>query len=206
MAVDTGVAVVRLPGDEDRLEGLRAAGVPRLVLVDGEHLAGIVDGAGSVWLEDWARPDAPRTEVELRCRALRARALIAGPGGPEGPDDGGSTPATGVSLEGGLVVTPRGRVVVPPVEERLLALLLERAGTVVSRRELVGAGWPGRHVSRNSLDVHVSRLRRRLTGVGLTITTVRSRGYLLEVAPAGVRTAVVGPRTSDSVQRDVSER
>ena len=34
------------------------------------------------------------------------------------------------------------------------------------------------------LDVHVLRLRRRLTPVGLAIRTVRSRGYLMEPAPA----------------------
>jgi DNA-binding response OmpR family regulator len=31
------------------------------------------------------------------------------------------------------------------------------------------------------LDAHILRLRHRLPAVGLTIRTVRSRGYLLEV-------------------------
>ena len=38
-------------------------------------------------------------------------------------------------------------------------------------------------LSAAGLDVHVLRLRRRLTPVGLAIRTVRSRGYLMEPAP-----------------------
>jgi DNA-binding response OmpR family regulator len=56
-------------------------------------------------------------------------------------------------------------------------------GTVTSRDLLVRAGWPAAPPGRNALDVHVLRLRRRLHPVGLAIRTVRSRGYLMELAP-----------------------
>jgi len=71
----------------------------------------------------------------------------------------------------------------PPVEARITRLLLDRIGAVVSRDSLSRAGWPDGAPGRNALDVHVLRLRRRLTQVDLAIRTVRSRGYLLEVAP-----------------------
>jgi DNA-binding response OmpR family regulator len=46
-------------------------------------------------------------------------------------------------------------------------------------------GWPEGTRARNTLDVHVVRLRRRLASVGLAIHTVRSRGYLLELSGSG---------------------
>jgi len=68
----------------------------------------------------------------------------------------------------------------PPVEARIARVLLDRSGAVVSRESLARAGWPDGAPGRNALDVHVLRLRRRLSTVGLAIRTVRSRGYLLE--------------------------
>ena len=75
-------------------------------------------------------------------------------------------------------------VSLPPVEARLTAALLSRLGAVVSRETLSAAGWPDGAPGRNALDVHVLRLRRRLAPLSLVIRTVRSRGYLLEVAGA----------------------
>jgi DNA-binding response OmpR family regulator len=121
-------------------------------------------------LEDWVRAPADEAELAARMRAVtvRARAHLV-PDGPVLDDDG-------VLRRGGAWVS------LPPVEARLTAALLERIGTVVSREALSRAGWPDGAPGRNALDVHVLRLRRRLGGVGLAIRTVRSRGYLLEVA------------------------
>jgi DNA-binding response OmpR family regulator len=75
-------------------------------------------------------------------------------------------------------------VSLPPVEARLTAALLDRYGAVVSRDALARAGWPAGAPGRNALDVHMLRLRRRLSPLALAIRTVRSRGYLLERAAA----------------------
>jgi DNA-binding winged helix-turn-helix (wHTH) protein len=71
-------------------------------------------------------------------------------------------------------------VPLPPVEARLMGALVGRFGAVVSREQLARAGWPEGAPGRNALDVHVLRLRRRISPLGLAIKTVRSRGYLLE--------------------------
>ena len=71
-------------------------------------------------------------------------------------------------------------VPLPPVEARLTEALLQRFGAVVSREALARAGWPDGAPGRNALDVHVLRLRRRLSPLSLAIRTVRSRGYVLE--------------------------
>ena len=67
-----------------------------------------------------------------------------------------------------------------PVEQALTRALLERFGAVVTRDDLAARAWPDGAPTRNALDVHVRRLRRRLAPLGLEIRTVRSRGYLLQ--------------------------
>ena len=74
-------------------------------------------------------------------------------------------------------------VALPPIEVRLTALLLERFGKVVGRSELLARGWPESEPSRNVLDVHVLRLRRRIEPLGLSIRTVRRRGYAIDRQP-----------------------
>ena len=71
-----------------------------------------------------------------------------------------------------------------PVEARLAGLLSDRFGHVVPRADLARAGWPDGLPSRNSLDVQLGRLRRRLDGSGLVLRTVRSRGCLLDAQPS----------------------
>ncbi|MEJ7719654.1 MAG: helix-turn-helix domain-containing protein [Ilumatobacteraceae bacterium] len=53
---------------------------------------------------------------------------------------------------------------------------------------LTAEAWPKDVPNRNALDVHVLRLRRRITPTGLAIRTVRGRGYLLERAVPATRT------------------
>jgi DNA-binding winged helix-turn-helix (wHTH) protein len=84
------------------------------------------------------------------------------------------------ALEDGVLRVNGSWVAIPPVEGRLLSALLERPGAVVSRAALARAGWPERQPDRNTLDVHIGRLRRRISPVGMRLATVRSRGYLLE--------------------------
>jgi len=89
--------------------------------------------------------------------------------------------------DGGLLRLGSTWVALPPLEERLLGVLLSRFGAVVAREDLMRAGWGAGDTRRNSLDVHMLRLRRRVDEVGLEIRTVRSRGYLLQQAvPASV--------------------
>ncbi|MFK0295254.1 response regulator transcription factor [Streptomyces sp. NPDC090442] len=74
--------------------------------------------------------------------------------------------------------TVRGdRIALTPTEFRLLATLVAADGSTVRRRELVRAGWPeGAHVSDNTLDQYLTRLRRKLRGAGSTLTLGTARG------------------------------
>jgi two-component system, OmpR family, response regulator len=67
-----------------------------------------------------------------------------------------------------------------PIEFRILSTLLQRPGEVVRRRALATAAWPaGAVVLDNTLDACVSRLRRKLTTIGVssTIDSVHGVGY-----------------------------
>jgi DNA-binding response OmpR family regulator len=134
-------------------------------------------------LEDWIRLPADDIDLRVRVEALRRRT---------GPDEG-ATPH--VDDDGVLRVGDRW-VSLPPVEARLTGALLDRFGAVVSRERLASSGWPGGSPGRNALDVHVLRLRRRLSPVRLAIRTVRSRGYLLERAGVGGPDVAGGNRSA----------
>lgn len=85
-------------------------------------------------------------------------------------------PASGEILVDGEPLT------LPRRERMALELLLRRRGRVVSRQALVEALWGFEdEVEPNTLESHVSRLRRRLRELdaGVEIRTVRGLGYML---------------------------
>lgn len=82
----------------------------------------------------------------------------------------------------------RGTVPVPlrHVERQLLKCLLDRAGEIVRKAELVAALWPDTKVSANTLNVHIRRLRVALGDTKSPPRLVKSvprMGYLLVATP-----------------------
>jgi len=157
------VELVQWPSDEQRLSQLRRDGLPRLVLVP----QGTAPPLSADVLEDWVRLPADEEDIRSRVRVLSDRASGVGARVPE-------------LDENGLLRVGTRWVSLPPVEHRLVVVMLDRYRAVVSREALARAGWPEGIPGRNVLDVHIVRLRRRLAPLGLAIQTVRSRGYLLE--------------------------
>ncbi len=84
------------------------------------------------------------------------------------------------TLADGVLRTSSGWVSLPELEARIVEVLLSRFGLVADRSSLLAAGWPGEAPSRNVLDVHLHRMRRRIDPIDLRIRTVRKRGYVLE--------------------------
>lgn len=158
------VALVRWPRERARRERLRRQRRPVLLLVD----AGTPPPYEVDELEDWIRLPADDVDVKARSEHLMARSQRHGDVTP--------------SLEAGVLRVGTDWVSLSPLEARLTAVLLERMGAVVSRDTLARIGWPAGTNARNTLDVHLVRLRRRLASVGLGVHTVRSRGYLLELS------------------------
>ena len=152
------VQLIHWPAEKNRLAELRADGRPRLLLIDAQEPAPI----SSDPLEDWVRLPAADSDIQARVEALGMRT-------PEPP----KLDADDVLWHG------KDWIALGPVEVKLMEVLLERFGKVVGRDVLVRRAWPDERPSRNVLDVHVLRLRRRLGPLGLQLHTVRKRGYLL---------------------------
>lgn len=67
-----------------------------------------------------------------------------------------------------------------PTEFRILRVLAERAGRLVSRGQLVDSAMDGEAFDK-SVNPHISRLRQKLEALGnLRLVSVRSEGYRLE--------------------------
>ena len=178
------VALVRWPDDEARRRELRSANRARLLLVD-EKAPAPVSGDP---LEDWIRLPADDRDLRARLDALTLRSGAEVDVFPEIDSDG-------------LIRMSDQWVSLPPIEQRLATALLEKPSAVVSRDALAKAGWPGEIATRNALDVHMLRLRRRIEPLGLSIRTVRSRGYVLDVKPPVVGNGATADR-GDGVSTD----
>lgn len=156
------VVLVRWPEENFHLGELRGTGTPRLLLVGpGAPPPDSVDP-----LEDWIRLPAEDRDVRARVATLEARAA-------------NGTPIPEIDEDGLLRYRERW-VSLSPVERELAGALVERFGAVVGRDLMARRAWPTGAPTRNALDVHILRLRRRIAPLGLEVRTVRSRGYLLQ--------------------------
>ena len=158
------VVLVRWPEEDARLRQLRDTGSPRLLLLNGESEP--PDSADC--LEDWIRLPADDRDMRARAARLASRSETQQPA-PEVDGDG--------------LLRFRGRwVALSPVESALAITLVDRFGAVVGRDTLARRAWPDGTPTRNALDVHMLRLRRRIAPLGVEVRTVRSRGYLMQAA------------------------
>jgi two-component system response regulator TctD len=74
----------------------------------------------------------------------------------------------------------------PPRELTLLQALMTRPGRAVSKERLFELVFPGEQdVQYEAIEVVAYRLRKRLTGTGVELVTLRGLGYLLRVQGAG---------------------
>ncbi len=156
------VEVVRWPADSMRLAELRDAAIPRLLVVADDAEPPVPADC----LEDWVTSGATERELDARRRSLSIRA-----------DQHAVRPSLD---DDGLLHHRDAWVSLSPVEQSLAGAMLDRFGAVVTRDTLADRAWPTGVPTRNALDVHVLRLRRRIAPLGLEIRTVRSRGYLLQ--------------------------
>jgi DNA-binding response OmpR family regulator len=156
------VAVVHWPAEAERLERLRAAREPRLIIVEHGPPPMTADE-----LEDWLRAPADETDLRIRLATLRERAVRS---------------SMTIALDDGVLRVGSRIVVLPPIQARLAAALVDRMNAVVPRENLARRAWPeGAPEGRNVLDVHMAKLRRLLAGTGLDIRTVHRRGYLMHL-------------------------
>jgi DNA-binding response OmpR family regulator len=181
---------VMLPGSDgfEVLRELRQTSRVDVIMLtargeDVDRIIGLEMGA-----DDYLpKPFNPR-ELLARIRAVRRRKEKRAPES--------LLQANGITLDNAeRSVRWRGRpIILTTVEFEVLRTLLESAGHVVSREDLVrSALGRGLQPFDRSLDMHISRLRKKLESVGAEpcIKTVRSTGYQLAILScsdlAGVR-------------------
>jgi DNA-binding response OmpR family regulator len=174
---DAAVLDIGLPDTDGRdlCQALRAGGltIPMLFLTARgdvhDRLSGFAAGG-----EDYLTKPFHLAELVARLQVAIRRS--AGAAAAEGA---GSTDIAADPMSHDLT-GPDGAVSLTPTEFRLLTRLLAPPRGVVRRGELVAAAWAhGSHVSENTLDQYVAKLRRKLAEVGTErqILTVRGVGY-----------------------------
>ncbi|MFM2106018.1 MAG: hypothetical protein RL338_1050 [Chloroflexota bacterium] len=163
---------------------IRTVGAAPVIVVSGESDEDAKVRALRLGADDYLTKPFGRKELLARIDAVMRRA--------EPP----RTTASGPLGAGTLELDPRRHEVrvdgaaleLTPTEYRLIEALLRAAGDVVTRDQLLRAGWPGEaDPDPLWLKPHVARLRGKLAGSGApAIVPVRSVGYRLDVSsPAG---------------------
>lgn len=158
---------------------LRTAGAPARVLLLtardslGDKVTGLDAGADDYLTKPFDLPEL----------SARARALLRRPDAARRP----VLDLEGVELDPAAHRVRRNGVLVPLTarEFALLHFLMDRAGQVVPRTELLDAVWDANYDGlSNVVDVHVANLRRKLDAPGspAPIDTVRGVGYRFVVA------------------------
>ena len=165
----------QLPGLEV-LKRLRARhdGLPVLILTAADSVEQRVRGL-DLGADDFMAKPFALNELEARVRALVRRSMGA---------------SSSMLRCGPLVYDQVGRMAwlndqpleLSAREVGLLEILLQRAGRLVSKEQIVSrlCEW-GEELSHNAIEVYMHRLRRKLEiGDSVRIATVRGLGYCLE--------------------------
>ncbi|MGG8406462.1 response regulator transcription factor [Streptomyces sp. 12297] len=168
---DAVVLDVGLPDADGRdvCQALRARGFksPVIFLTAHHNLTDRLTGF-SAGGDDYVAKPFHLAELAARLRAALRRA------GPQAPASAGDLLLDPSRYTCTVAGSPMD---LTPTEFRLLAVLIAAAGGLVTRRDLVRAGWPeGAQVSDNTLDQYLSPLRRKLRTAGSDRTLGTSRG------------------------------
>ena len=176
--------VVALDLSLPHLDGLqvlaqaRAAGLrtPVLLLTArgtvGDRIVGLNAGA-----DDYLPKPFDLDELEARLRALRRRQQNAGPDDVLNPQQVGGLR---YEVESGAIYHRADVLELTPRELALLKALMMKPGHAVPKERPFELVFPGeKDVQYEAVEVVVYRLRKKLTGTGATLMTLRGLGYLL---------------------------
>ena len=135
-----------------------------------ERICGLNAGA-----DDYLAKPFDLGELDARLRALLRRS-----------ESGGAELRLGrLTLHpDGYFLLADARLALTPRELALLTALMYRHGRPVAKGQLFEQVFNlDDEVGLDSIDLYIHRLRKKLVGSGVVITTLRGLGYLLEAAP-----------------------
>ena len=174
---DVVVLDVMLPGldGQEVLRSLRADGVttPVLLLTARDAVSDRVSGleAGA---DDYLTKPFAFDELLARIRALHRRAALSQPDVLEVGEVAMDRTSHEVRVQG-------VRIDLTPTEYRLLELLMQNPGRLLTRQTILARVWGyDIEVAPNAVEQYVHYLRSKLADA-LTVTTVRGAGYRLEL-------------------------
>jgi two-component system, OmpR family, response regulator TctD len=142
----------------------------------GDRIIGLNTGA-----DDYLAKPFDLDELEARLKALCRRAGVPVQGSGEAVAgvlaDIRVDPDSGAAYHGDVVLD------MPPRELALLQALMARPGRAMAKEKLFELVFPGaQDVQYEAIEVVAYRLRKRLTGTGVQLVTLRGLGYLLRAA------------------------
>ena len=151
------------------------ASTPVIMLTARRDERDIIEGL-EIGADDYIKKPFSLAELVARVRALLRR--TAGKEAARTIEDGDLR----IDLDDEMTFIRDETVDLSPTEFRLLELLARRMGRTVSREELLGKIWSFYGGDTRTVDVHVSRLRKKLDDgkrPALVIQSLRGRGYRL---------------------------
>jgi two-component system, OmpR family, response regulator TctD len=180
---DVVVMDLSLPGQDglDILKAARAEGLrtPVLILTArgtvGDKVLGLNAGA-----DDYLPKPFDLDELEARIRALHRRHSTV------------EVPVDANVIVGNLRFDPNTGAIyhrhdvleLTPRELALMGALMARPGQAVPKERLFALVFPGElDVQMDAIEVVVYRLRKKLSGTGANLVTLRGLGYLLKAQP-----------------------
>jgi two-component system phosphate regulon response regulator PhoB len=121
----------------------------------------------------------------VRELVLRIQAILRRGGAPGAPDERVQFGVLRIDRPAHRVFSGDVEVSLTALEFKLLAMLYDRRGRVLSRDTLLDEVW-GAHVdvTRRNVDTHVKRLREKLGEAGAYLETVRGVGYRFREVPS----------------------
>jgi DNA-binding response OmpR family regulator len=187
------VEVLRWPGEAARREVCAERDIPCLLLLED----GVAPPGSSRLLEDWMR--VPADELDLLARVRRLATLVR------------RSSDQPVVDEQGILHVGFEWTALSAAESALARRLTADFGHLVVRADLLAALSSSTQTSNRpspqsstsnptgdrrprTLDLQICRLRRRIATVGLTVSAVRGRGYVME--SARLPRVPTGPRPS----------
>jgi len=140
----------------------------------GDRIIGLNTGA-----DDYLPKPFDLDELEARLRALSRRRPASG---TESAFSAQLVGALRYEKESGAIYHQGLVLELTPRELALLQALIVKPGHAVSKERLFELVFPGEaEVQYEAVEVVVYRLRKKLTGTGVTLVTLRGLGYLLKV-------------------------
>ncbi len=182
-APDAVVLDLTLPGldglqvlERARAQGLRT---PVLILTArgtvGDRVLGLNAGA-----DDYLAKPFDLDELEARLRALLRRSHDSFT--PRASEESMQLGALRYEKESGALYLNDEVMELTPRELAMMHALLARPGHAVAKERLFSLVFPGEaDVQYEAVEVVAYRLRKKLTGTGLQLVTLRGLGYLIKV-------------------------